>query len=463
MGLPGIRWPLFSALLVLSVIGSLLILGGEGEATKYKADLSEYDFLCFEAEIDTLYQGVGFTFDTDLFVEIYGPDGREIEINHTLEYHVSQVDFVPLQKGKYTILMHSYYRTTSFTVDSNFHMEEISTKFTATITDSEWLNYEIEVHDNNKPIALYIKHGGTYNRLDPVMSDPSGNEVKPRIKGMDNRTYLVYQTRKTGTYELSIEGNRILMPEGEEFTARCNYPISGPGIPRTIMGMTLTTIAILVLLVLLVVISLVVVRRQLRKRRMRAPPWRAVTDISRFEQPSRAKLPAQRDYSYLSALSRRLRQNRAPPGPAPRNVDPTQYVPQAGIVPQAQGPPPPVVAYQGIDGYSLPPPPAVGYPTPVPPPQGSVHQVQQTYQPPSVQSSPMMQSSRRVQQMTPPQNAPPSLTPPPVRSPQPVRQTPPTHTPQVQRPPQMEWPKCSRCGNLLLANHSACIRCGAPR
>ncbi|MCK4968867.1 MAG: hypothetical protein KAS77_00005, partial [Thermoplasmata archaeon] len=95
MGLPGVRGPLFSALLVLLVIGSLLILGGEGEATRYKADLAEYDFLCFEAEFDASFQRVGLTFDTDLFVEVYGPDGREIEISHTLEYHVSQVDFVP--------------------------------------------------------------------------------------------------------------------------------------------------------------------------------------------------------------------------------------------------------------------------------------------------------------------------------------------------------------------------------
>ena len=425
----------------LAVIVILVITGGRGEAWSYEADLSENDFLCFEVQLDSVHKRLILTFDDGLNIDVYDPKGRWIRVNHTSEFNFTTkiykfgVNFVPQDVGKYTILVNSIQRGQRFNGKCNFDLQETSTKWKTTITEGDWFDYEIEVKDPNKPIVIYVKYGGTYNQFQTVLFDPSMKEIKHELwlPGMtnyiENRSYHVYPIKRSGTYMFSIEGSRILLPEGGEFEARCNYPITGPGIPVTIMGMTFTTIFILILLVVLVVVSLVVVRRQMRKRQERALEWKPVTDISQFEQPSRATIPPQRDFSYLGIHSRRRRRWRDKP---PRTARPDNVAvppPDTAIARPSPPPPPPPLpsSTPGMDGYRLPPPP-----------------------PTTPKASPVLQ-------------APSATASTPVPTHQPTTPTPTPSPTQPRSTSNIHYPKCPRCGNIILANHPVCTRCGSPR
>jgi hypothetical protein len=428
------RWP-FRVVLVTAVLMALVLSSVPGDAGSFKAKVSQYDYLSYEVDVDTLHSRLTFTCNAYLEILVYDPDGKAVEVNGTSGF---EIDFVPARKGQYTILLLSDMYPEQVQGECNFDMRETSTDFDTTIGEGEWLDYEIEVEDNNRPIAVHIEFEGTYDRIYPVLVAPSGSEVEPRMDGSVNHSYYVYPARTKGTYKLSIEGSRVLMPEGRHFEASCNYPITGPGIPMTILGMSPTTLIILVVLAVVAAVSLLVARWQVRRRRERASRWRPVTDISGFEPPPRASLPAQVDYSYLDVHGRRgrRRMRRPPPEPPPSRETVVRYAPDTIIIHQA------------------PPPATVPAPVHAPPPATAPAPVQA---PPPAAAPPSARGTDGYVLPPPPPAVVPAAAPPVEPGPAPAA------APQASPDPEMRWPRCSRCGNILMANHPVCARCGAPR
>ena len=104
--------------------------------------------------------------------------------------------------------------------------------------------------------------------------------------------------REKGTYLVNIEGVSIV--EGLElgYDAAVNYPVEGPGIPRTVMGIRLTTVLIVIALAIAGVVAVVLVR----SRRIYKPEKPAVVnDLYEFEGAlSDGRSSGHKDYSYLS-------------------------------------------------------------------------------------------------------------------------------------------------------------------